>query len=73
LQDRESHCQQKEQESPVKQGAGGVKRETLGQTAGSVRGNRIRCEKPGRGGHKEGKLQDALGAACGCRIQRVQR
>ena len=73
LQDRESHRQQKEQEGPGKQGASGVKPETFGETAGSARGNRVRGEKPGRRGYKECKLQGALGAACGCRIERLQR
>ena len=42
--------QQKEQKGPSEQGACGVKRETFGETAGSVRSNGVGGEEPCRGG-----------------------
>src|SRR5205814_4711780 len=41
LEDGETYCQQKEQKGPSEQGACGIKRETFGETAGSVRSNGV--------------------------------
>ena len=73
LQDGKTECQQEEQKDGGEQRAGGVDGEVLGEAACGACGDGIGGEKPGDGGDEECKLQRALGTACGCRIERVQR
>jgi len=44
-----------------------------GEPTRGVRRNRVGCEEPDHGGNEECKLQQALGAACGCRFERLQQ